>query len=482
MKCVYFLFFCQFLFATATPIRYLVVIFQENRSFDHYFGIYPNAENRPGDPFFTPKKGTPSVNGLTQVLLTQNKNQVQPFRVSPAEVNTPCDPDHDYTPIQQSCDKGLMDQFVEATSPTCPGSLGRTVMGYFDGNTVTALWNYAQSFSLSDNFHSTGLTESTIGAINLISGQTHGASPNIAGIITQDTLINDIDPLYDMCSDPDFIAPQMGLGELSGSNVGNLLNEKGVTWGWFQGGFADCTAQHEGPSGPVIDYAPHHNPFQYYASTSNQFHLPPSSVKMIGKTDQANHLYDLSDFWAAAGRGNLPSVSFLKAPQYQNGHPSNSNPLLEQFFLVSTINKLQTLSEWKDMAIIIAYDDSGGWYDHVMPPIVNSSQIPEDVLTAPGMAGTGTPMGGYQGRPGYGLRLPFLLISPWSKVNFIDSTLIDQASILRFIEDNWNLNRIGDFSYDALAGPLSNMFDFSKKKFRYCMLNPNDGTVIYRSY
>ena len=83
------------------------------------------------------------------------------------------------------------------------------------------------------------------------------------------------------------------------------------------------------------DYVPHHNPFQYFASTANPQHLPPTSVAMVGKTDQAKHLYDLTWFWEAARAGNLPAVSFLKAPAYQNGHPGNSNPLDEQEFLVA---------------------------------------------------------------------------------------------------------------------------------------------------
>lgn len=452
---------------TATPIKHLVVIFQENRTFDNYFGTYPCAQNNPGETVFCPRKNTPSVNGLTQALLTHNQNLVQPFRLAPSQANT-CNPEHEYTPLQEACDKGLMDMFVQFTGPLC--SNPEIVMGYFDGNTVTALWNYAQFFSMSDNFHATNMAQSTAGALNLISGQIHGASPNTPNKVVSGTLINDIDPKYDHCS----VGPTV---ELSGRNVGNLLNVKGVTWGWFQGGFSDCAASHMGPNGPRLDYVPHHNPFQYYQSTSNPQHLPPTSPEMIGRTDQANHLYDISDFWVAAKHGNVPEVSFFKAPQYQNGHPGNSTPLLEQEFLVETINRLQKLKEWKNMAVIIAYDDPGGLYDHEMPPIINNSQIPEDALTAPGMAGSNPPMGGYQGRPGYGMRLPFILISPWAKINFVDNKLIDQTSILRFIEDNWDLGQIGDFSFDSFAGSFLHMFDFKERKLRYLFLDPETGSI-----
>lgn len=249
--------------------------------------------------------------------------------------------------------------------------------------------------------------------------------------------------------------------------------------GWFQGGFANCAATHISIDGQVVqDYVPHHNPFQYYRSTSNPDHLPPTSPKMVGKTDRANHIYDISDFWAAAKVGNVPAVSFFKAPAYQDGHPGYSSPLLEQEFIVSVINKLQLLPEWEDMAVIIAYDDSGGWYDHQSPPIINQSQTYADVLTGPGSAGSNPPAGGYQGRPGYGLRLPFILISSWAKENFVDHTLIDQTSILRFIEDNWSLGRIGNFSFDKISGSMLEMFNFKRRSDRVLILNPQTGQIV----
>ena len=460
--------------STKTPIKHIVIVFQENRTFDNYFATYPFAENRPGETPFIAEKNTPSMNGLTKALTTNNQNLVQPYRVSPGQ-SSEVDPGHDYTPLQQACHKGLMDRFVEATG-TSPNP--QSVMEYVDGNTSTALWNYAQFFSMSDNCRSTSMGASTIGAINLVSGQTHGVpGPDIAPYVISGTILNDLDPTYDECS----ASPT---AELTGINVGNLLNAKGVTWGWFHGGFANCNATHEGPFGPVVDYVSHRNPFQFYQSTSNPLHLPPSSPGMIGKTDQANHNYDMSDFWIALENGNLPAVSFIKAPQYQSGHPEQSDPLLEQEFLAATINKLQTYKHyWKNMAIIIAYDDAGGFYDHEPPILINDSQLADyDVLTAPGFAGDHAPIGGYQGRPGYGQRLPFILISPWAKVNFVSHDLIDQTSILRFIEDNWDLGRIGDFSFDAYSGSLLDMFDFKKRQLRYLFLNPNTGAIEYKSH
>lgn len=458
---------------TTTPIKHVIVIFQENRSFDHYFGTYPNAENNPGETVFRPRINTPSVNGLSGPLLDHNQNSAQPFRLSPgfAAVDTN-NPGHKYTVLQQACHAGLMDKFVEFSGKgLTPPSV---VMGHYDGNTVTAYWNYAQYFSMSDNYHATNIGGSTAGAINLISGNTHGASPEIPDSVVSGTLINDVDPVFDRCSSG-------SKARFSGINIGNLLNAGGVTWGFFQGGFADCSAKHAGPEGPFEDYIPHHNPFQYYKSTSNPEHLPPTSLRMIGRTDQANHLYDLNDFWKAVGVGNLPEVSFLRAPAYQDGHGGYSSPLLEQTFIVSTINRLQQLPEWNEMVIVVAYDDPGGWYDHEMPVLVNHSQLPNDALTGMGRAGGKEPMGGYQGRPGYGWRLPLIVISPWARENYVAHSLIDQTSILRFIEDNWQLGLIGDYSFDAIAGSMLGVFDFSKRRDRFLILDENTGKIVSRN-
>ncbi|MBX5457899.1 MAG: alkaline phosphatase family protein [Thermogemmatispora sp.] len=464
--------------STTTPIQHLVVIFDENVSFDHYFATYPVALNPPGEPAFHARPGTPTVNGLTPSLLNHNPNLANPKRLDRSQALT-CDQDHGYTDEQKAFDHGLMDSFVQSVAgSSCTDK--SIVLDYYDGNTVTALWNYAQHFAMSDNSFGTTFGPSTPGALNLASGQTHGATPtNVPGLISNGTVIGDVRPAFDDCS--------VGTtASLSGKNIGDLLNAKGITWGWFQGGFrptavtngkAVCGAAHKNIGGvTVTDYIPHHEPFQYYQSTANPHHLPPSSVQMIGRTDQANHQYDLSDFWAALQAGNLPAVSFLKPPAYQDGHAGYSDPLDEQQFLVNTINRLERSAYWESMAIIIAYDDSDGWYDHVMGPIVNrSADSTYDALTGPGQCGTPQP-GAYSGRCGYGPRLPLLVISPFARVNFVDHTVTDQTSILRFIEDNWQLGRIGDQSFDELAGPLTQMFDFSGPRAARLFLDPESGT------
>lgn len=458
--------------AHASPIRHVIVIFQENVSFDHYFATYPRAENEAGDPPFHASKHTPSVNGLNGYLIKHNPNSANPFRLSRSQVMT-CDMEHEYTAEQLAYDAGLMDKFVEYTSSQKCAS--KQVMGYFDGNTVTALWNYAQHFAMSDNFFGTTFGPSTPGALNLISGQTHGATPeNLTEVVKQGTVYGDADPEYDDCSHGEKIG-------MSGRNVGDLLNAKKVTWGWFQGGFkptghsgetALCGAQSRNLAGETIpDYSPHHEPFQYYASTSNPHHLPPRSVEEIGRNGQANHQYDLEDFWAAAESGHLPAVSFLKAKMIQDGHAGYSDPLDEQDFIAATMNRLQKLNAWKDTVVFITYDDSDGWYDHVKGPVVNQSGSNLDSNCGK--------TSGYPVRCGYGPRLPLIAISPWAKKNYVSHSISDQSSILRFIEDNWHLGRMGNDSFDEKAGSLGDLFDFTRaSRHDVLMLDPESGLPL----
>ncbi len=423
-----------------------------------------------------------------------------------------CDQDHAYAAEQSAFNAGAMDRFVEHTEgDPCPPpaySVPGLVMGYYDGNTVTALWTYAQHYSLSDNFYNTTFGPSAPGHINLISGQTHGvASKFMPGGQTfpLHTVIDDrrqlaghpdrrCAALRDDCSSRDQV--QFGADN---RNVGDLLNAKGITWGYFEGGFkptgrrpdgsAQCDATHNvgaalggtGKTGALgfaakPDYIPHHEPFQYYTSTANPHHLPPSGIDKIGRTDQANHQYDVTDFWAAADAGQLPSVSFLKPPAYQDAHAGYSDPVDEQQFLVETVNHLQKLPQWRDTAVVVTYDDSDGWYDHKASAIVSSSATTEDALNGQGRCGDpGAAPIAYAGRCGYGPRLPLLMISPYARSNFVDHTRTDQASILKFVEDNWNTGRIGDHSFDELAGPLSAMFDFTGAPQPTLTLDPHTG-------
>ncbi|MDQ4488579.1 alkaline phosphatase family protein [Sinomonas sp. ASV486] len=516
--------------STATPIKHVVVIFGENVSFDHYFATYPNAANTAGERVqgtgtaassFTAAANTPkNINTLenANLLAPNNPNSVQPARLSPAQAVT-CDQNHEYTAEQKAYNGGLMNKFVENTSTdTCKAPLysapGLT-MDYYDGNTVTGLWNYAQHFAMSDNSFSDTFGPSTPGALNLVAGQTHGVtsvdaftgkptatpdpytvkSPNAAGV---GTMTEDPDPAFDDCSDNSH-AKSFALASMSGKNVGDLLNDKNVSWGWFQGGFtpngtkkiggtdyAQCTTAHANiVGGSRIDYNPHHEPFQYYASTSNPHHLAPASDAEIGHNGRANHQYDLTSFDKVVNSDNMPAVSFLKAPNYQDGHAAYSDPIDEQKFVVEQINAIQKSQNWDSTAIVLAYDDSDGWYDHVATKVLNASNDPkEDAAWCMDAAKAGAPiLNGYADRCGPGPRQPLLVVSPFAKRNFVDHTVTQQSSILRFVEDNWGLGRLGDGSFDSIAGSLGNMFNFNAQpRHDGLILDPTTGTVVQPAY
>jgi phospholipase C len=591
---------------TRTPIKHLVVIFQENVSFDHYFGTYPNAANKPNDgQAFAAAPGTPSIDGLSPTLLTSNPNTAQPARLdsSPLGIGSSpggeitCDQDHNYSDEQQAFDGGLMDQFVQSVGtdggthrpgngatnggPLCNPSI---VMDYYDGNTVTAFWNYAQHYAMSDNSFSPTFGPSSPGAVNLVSGDTGGvglqstkppassavsvataSAPNAD--ITADvkggfSLTSDAQPYFDDCSTRDAVS-------LSGRNVGDLLNAAGLSWGWFQGGFRPtesfsdalaatshtgqststfvpdefanagfqanvpnstnqglCDAVH--PVGVALgetaashqfgfkdDYIPHHEPFQYYASTANPHHLTIptdtagndtlAGLETIGtdtqtyagstpQFDTPNHQYDISDFdqlVAAIANGTippsaLPAVSFLKAPGYEDGHAAYSDPADEQAFITREIDALEQTPDWSTTAIVIAYDDSDGWYDHKYPGVVNGSASLADNLTntvkgkisstnqVSQQCGTGAQaaaaLAGEQGRCGFGPRQPLLLVSPCARQNAVDHDMTDLGSVPNFIEYNWSLPSITGSFDQVLAGTdasegvsfdLAGLFDFS---------------------
>jgi phospholipase C len=595
----------EFRHETRTPIRHLVVIFQENISFDHYFGTYPNAANTDGKPFHA-SPFTPVVDGLTPAtsptlppslrhstnLLTTNPNASKPLRLDSSPIGATgspggqltCDQDHDYSDEQQAFNGGKMDHFVQSigtdggsTSPFGTPCNANIVMDYYDGNTVTGLWNYAQHFAMSDNSYSTTYGPSSPGAINLVSGDTGGVdtthmvnSPPVStptspdGDITPDgkggySLTSDAQPYWDDCSTRDAVA-------LSGQNIGDVLNSRSLSWGWFQGGFrpnvtyrdaltatggdpnqptstftpdqfkafysnaanrpahssnqSNCSTVHpigialggNGQWGYKDDYIPHHEPFQYYASTANPHHLTiptdsngndtlaglttigrdtESYVGGVPEFDTPNHNYDISDFdqlVSAISKRELPSsalpaVSFLKAPGWQDGHAGYSDPADEQQFITSEINALERTPDWQSTAVVIAYDDSDGWYDHQFPGLQNPSLSPADNLTNTSftVSTTGTsgqcgpspqpapPLAGEQGRCGFGPRQPFLVVSPFARSNYVDHDLSNLASVINLVEYNWRLPSIrgsadviqaGLDSSEGVPFDIARMFDF----------------------
>lgn len=510
---------------TVTPIKHLVIIFNENRSFDHYFATYPKATNPPGEPVFKAARNTPAVNNLAAnayVLLSHNANSINPnnvdakgdfigtnpFRLDRTQANT-ASQNHSYAPEQQAYDNGAADLFPKFTGRGTSGGAGAfgtagQVMGYFDGNTVTGLWNYAQHFAMSDNAYTDTYGPSTPGALNVISGQNNGAknvvgnSSSIADGQGGLSLIGDTDPGYDVCSSTSSTVT------MAGKNIGDLLNNANLTWGSFMGGFNLQTTNANGTTGckrstfgtvvngNVTDYSPHHAWFQYYVQTANPTHARPNSIAAVGYTkhdgqvDPANHGYDLQDFYDAVKAGNYPSVSYIKMSAYQDGHAGNSDPLDEQAGNVELINFLQKQPDWENTAVIITYDDSDGWYDHAYAtPTQASYDAAADQVNGAGKCGTGTQPNGLNGKPvngrcGPGTRIPFIVISPFAKQNYVGHERISQASVVRFIEDNWlDGRRLGGGSLDASAGSINDMFEFGHgHRNDDLFLDPSTGTEM----
>jgi len=581
----------------ASPIKHVVVLFDENISFDHYFGTYPYAANTDGVTFrakpdtltkntitnYTSAKGLLANTGATvsgsaipgaNGTAGSNPNTQAPFRLGMGQ-QWICSQKHGYLAEQQAMDADattgvpLMDKFTESTSssPTCastaaPAPAGNLefehngmAMSYVDGNVVTGLWNYAQHYAMSDNSWADNFGPSTVGAANIASGQTGGAvmyvantahdsatavnpvpvtgatdsdtthgaasdfaaswpgevegvkpvdpadpSKGVAGAITGDPT-----PAYDICTDASVAAG------LQGKNIGDLLNEKGVSWGSFMGGFRDPSLPANAPNTDICsytskvnadggafssnstnkDYIPHHAPFQYYKSTANPTHAAPASGAEVGHAGTANHEYDLTWFYKAVKNqdgAQLPAVSYLRPIANEDGHGGYSDPIDEQHFLVRTINAIQQSSYWKDTAIVIAYDDSDGFYDQVAPTITNgSSDATANTAVCTKAPSAAAPAGGWEDRCGPSQRLPFLVISPYAKQNYIDHTKTSQASVVRFIETNWLGGKSVDDgatvtgSFDKTAGSIGGLFDFSEKPNLAPVLLNTDGTVKARA-
>ena len=314
-----------------------------------------------------------------------------PFRLSPSQAST-ADQGHNDMPEQAAYNNGNMDGFpawvgtaggTAANGPLPPPAAVATkglAMGYYDGNTVTALWNYAQHYAMNDNSYSTQFGPSSPGAINLISGQangfahatnvqdgsgnllhpTHEAFGDASHTSSNITMIGDADPEMDVCSNPTIDQVTM-----AGRNIGDLLNLRNITWGWFEGGFNLQTVNANGSTGCARLHAA--DPAEFPVLV-DRLHPAPPAVPVLRldpqrdpraaefdrgdradqhHTDPANHQYDSDDFFAALNAGNLASVNFLKAPAFQDGHAGYSNPIDEQAFIVKAVNAVQESKFWK---------------------------------------------------------------------------------------------------------------------------------------
>ena len=411
-----------------------------------------------------------------------------PYRLAPSQAAT-ADQDHSYTQEQIAYDHGKMDFFpaivgqgVAPDGSPAPQRRKSLNLAYFDGNTVTALWNYAQRFAMSDRFFQTTFGPSVLGALNLVSGQTNGvtrvkngASPNVLDRrrrADRSRCIGDVDPIGDICSSSKRIQVTMG-----GRNIGDLLNAANVSWGWFEEGFDVKAVNADGTTG--LRARSHTSAVTGLAVEG--LHRASRAVSVLpvdgqsearaarrrwrrsaGRATRRIISTISTDFFAALDAGHFPAVAFLKPAAYQNGHAGYSDPIDEQAFLVRVLNDLQQppgVEEHRRVA------DVGRLRRLVRPPDGADRQF----VGRPGRcarrrrrvrrrhgdsAGHLAGDASRAGRCGYGPRLPLLVISPWARTQLRRFDVTDMTSILRFIEDVFlDGRRIGGGSFDAIAGP-----------------------------
>jgi phospholipase C len=444
---------------THSPIKHTIILYQENISFDHYFGTYGHGSN-----------GIPTGSALTFTSGTQTWGPFTPTQLSGTTQSRTCDVDHGYTDMIQMSNHGAMDRYLQfgndktvpnpSTSTTCPKfetfpapGTGLTALAnsYYTGTPgdpnapLQNYWSLASQYTLADNFFQGVYGPSTPGAQWLVA-----ATNNTSG---------DPNPIGDVCDDyPASISPQ------NIPNLGAEATAAGTSWAWFQGGFGTCTPTN------VNGYSPHHDPFQYFTSTADLTHADAFDPR----TDypEANrHQRDLSVFDAAlAGTPlpgqsvvpTLPAISWVKAPQMEDGHPGYSGPALEDAFVGDLVARLKASQYWKDTALIIAFDETGGWWDHVAPPDLGGP-FATWVNGSPNLTGCQYPgiPSAPCGEAGLGPRMPVLVISRFARTGFIDHDLLNSASLDRWVEWNHRLPALGVWgNRDTTAGALSGAFVF----------------------
>ncbi len=421
----------------ANPINHLIVIYQENWSFDSLYGPFPGAHGPAGAS--TIAQTNPS--GQLYSVLPQPWNStlkppgpdprfpatlpVQPFDLGPyvsADQKIGDLPSGFYQE-QAQIDGGKMDQFV-AHSPAAG-----LVMGYYNATNLPE-GQLAQQYTLADNFFHAAFGTSFLNHMWLVCACTPVWPDAPAGkhiqLDAQGQLVKDgavtpdgyaVNTSYTVNTPhPASITDTAQLLPLQTMpTIGDRLSAAGLSWAWYSGGWNDALAGHPDP---LFQF--HHQPFNYFANYAD------------GTAAKAAHLKDEQDFRRALSTNDLPSVSFIKAIGADNEHPGYADLVRGQQHVADLVQAVQQSPYWADSAIIITYDENGGFWDHVAPPV-------ED-------------------RWGPGTRVPTIIISPYAKRGFIDHTQYDTTSILKFIETRWDVPPLG--TRDAAATNLLNAFTF----------------------
>ena len=462
-------------------IQNVVVIYAENRSFDHLYGLFPGANgiSRATDAQKTQldHDGTPlkeliifGADGKPDPRFPRLPNA--PFRIDAPPINRPLNqvvmsPTHLFYHNQEQINGGQNNMFAAMSA------VGGWTMGHYDGSPLH-LWQWAKEYTLADNFFmgafggsylnhqylicacaprhedAPNTMRARLDANGKLEKQPNSPSANVGAVkvykgdtVTPDGYsVNTSQPPYQPSGMPpaamDSAAYANPRGNAYGrptppqnaTTIGDTLSAKGISWAWFGGGYQQALADGmQPPDAPrkviyneengSLNFQPHHQPFNYY-----QRFAP-------GTPDRAQHLRDGEDFLQAIEHGTLPAVSFYKPAGVYTQHPGYGDITVGDAHIHGILEKLKASPQWKDMLIIVTYDENGGYWDHVPPP-------------------TGS---GWSDRFGPGTRIPAIVIGPHVKKGYIDSTPMDTGSILQFLTRRFGLQ--------PLAGVRPKMGDLS---------------------
>jgi acid phosphatase len=433
-------------------VRHIVVLYLENRSFDNLYGLFPGADglqnldriapqvDEHGEPYETLPRA------LDTHLRTPDMKEDDPSPVDPrVPANLPNRPFridwfvpldaqsgdlvHRFRTEQRQIHGGKMDRFI------VEGNTGSLPLGYYDGSSL-AMWKLAQEFTLADHFFHAAFGGSFLNHFWLVCA----CSPEIR---PEDWAVLD----HKMLGDPSALLPQDPevwddhvqfwavntmqsvfpphhpnvpayrlLPPQTHATIGDRLSERGISWAWYAGGWAEAVSRH---ADSTFQY--HHQPFAYFAKYGS------------GAPGRAEHLKDEGEFLSAIATDTLPSVAFWKPLGRDDEHPGYAAISAGDRKAAEIVDRIRKSPAWESTIIIVTHDENGGTWDHVAPPQVD--------------------------RWGPGTRIPAIVISPFAKKGFIDHATYDTTSILKLIEERFGLQPLGD--RDARADGLSNAFDFA---------------------
>jgi len=427
--------------AAASPnvlsrVGHIVVIYQENWSFDSLYGKFPGANGlaNAGNAVKQVDANSNAYAVLPQPLDTSAKPPAPDARfpanlpVQPFDASQYVQPDqktgdlvHRFYQEQLQIDSGKMDRFVAYSDAA------GLVMSYYDATSLPE-GQLAKQYVMADDFFHASFGGSFLNHFWLICACTpsffNAPGSAVAKLGTDGSLISDGSVTPDGYAvnttftvnqpHPATAAAAALMPNQSLPTIGDRLNDKGLTWAWYAGGWNDALAGH---ADPLFQF--HHQPFAYFTRYAD------------GTDLKKEHLKDEQDFLAAAKAGQLPAVSFVKPIGSQNEHPGYADEVHGQQHVADLVQAVQQGPNWKDTMIVITYDENGGRWDHVAPPRGD--------------------------RWGPGTRVPAIVVSPLARRGFVDHTEYDTTSILRTIEQRWNLAPLG--SRDAKVNSLANSLD-----------------------